>query len=324
MLASAVSGRRTSGSRVVSTGIASGPEPETWGGRRLRGEGPVRARSPSRSPGLGGPCRRRRLKRWRGPTAAGRGRARARPAGADPAVEVGDDAPHGLRVLAAGVGDRPVDVPDAGHVGALLAAAERDRHRARGDGVAGQQLGRLPRGVQAERLERLGHLGVDVLAGLRARRQRPDAPAGVVLGQHPADDRAAAVADAGEDDLRDGRGWPRRSVGLLIGSGRRVRGRREEAAGPEAHVDQGDEDGHLDERADDAGQGLAGGDAEGGDRDGDGEFEVVARRGERQGGGALRSRGPSAAPSEVAAAPHDREVGQQRQRDADDVRAAGW
>src|SRR5487761_1536093 len=52
-------------------------------------------------------------------------------------------------------------------------------------------------------------------------------------------------------------------------------------------VDEGDEGGDLDERADHAGQGLAAGDAEGGDGGGDGQLEVVAGDGEREGGGAL-------------------------------------
>ncbi len=44
----------------------------------------------------------------------------------------------------------------------------------------------------------------------------------------------------------------------------------------------------LDQGADDAGEGLAGGDTlEGGDGDGDGEFEAVAGGGEGEGGGAF-------------------------------------
>src|SRR5699024_566689 len=42
-------------------------------------------------------------------------------------------------------------------------------------------------------------------------------------------------------------------------------------------VDEGDEDGDLAQRADDAGEGLTRGDAEGPDGDRDGELEVVAR-----------------------------------------------
>ena len=60
----------------------------------------------------------------------------------------------------------------------------------------------------------------------------------------------------------------------------------EAAAQGQRDVDQGDEDRDLDERADDTGKGLAGGGAVGGDRDGDGQFEVVAGGGERQRGGA--------------------------------------
>ncbi len=45
---------------------------------------------------------------------------------------------------------------------------------------------------------------------------------------------------------------------------------------PDGDVDEGDEHGHLDEGSDDAGEGLAAGDAEDADRDGDRQFEVVA------------------------------------------------
>ena len=48
-----------------------------------------------------------------------------------------------------------------------------------------------------------------------------------------------------------------------------------------ATYDQTDEDGHLDQRADDPGERFARGDAEDADRHGDGELEVVARRSER-------------------------------------------
>ena len=93
-----------------------------------------------------------------------------------------------------------------------------------GDGVAGEQLGVLRGGVEAELLQDVGDLGVDVLTGLRAGRQGADAAAGVVLGEDPADDGPPAVADAGEHDLRGvavsasvvvliGRSWV--GVGLL-------------------------------------------------------------------------------------------------------------
>ena len=64
---------------------------------------------------------------------------------------------------------------------------------------------------------------------------------------------------------------------------------------PQGHVDQADQDGHFDQRADHAGQGLAAGDAEDADGDGDGQLEVVARSGERQGGGALIGQAEGAA-----------------------------
>ena len=71
-------------------------------------------------------------------------------------------------------------------------------------------------------------------------------------------------------------------AGSVAGGG----GVAEELAGPEADVHEADEDGDLDQRADDAGEGLAGGHAEDADGDGDGELEVVAGGGEDDGGGA--------------------------------------
>jgi hypothetical protein len=73
-------------------------------------------------------------------------------------------------------------------------------------------------------------------------------------------------------------------------------------------VYQGDEDGYLDQRTDDASECLSGGGTVCGDGDGDGEFEVVARSGKGQGGGALVAQAECRA-EQIAAAPHDREVG---------------
>ena len=53
----------------------------------------------------------------------------------------------------------------------------------------------------------------------------------------------------------------------------------------ETDVDEADQRGHLDQRADDGGEGDAG-EAEDRDGHGDGEFEVVARRGEGERRGA--------------------------------------
>src|SRR6478672_6129709 len=79
----------------------------------------------------------------------------------------------------------------------------------------------------------------------------------------------------------------------------------------ERDVDEGDEHRHLDERADHAGEGLAGSRPEGGDRDRDRQLEVVARSSERQRGGALVRHPQETAESE-AAAPHQGEVREQR------------
>ena len=70
-----------------------------------------------------------------------------------------------LILLTLGIVDGPVDVPDAGDVGALLAAAESDGQVAAGDHVAGEWLRPLTGGVEAEVLEGAGDLGVDPFAG---------------------------------------------------------------------------------------------------------------------------------------------------------------
>ena len=68
--------------------------------------------------------------------------------------------------------------------------------------------------------------------------------------------------------------------------------------------------GNLDQRATTPGQCLSRGGAERRDRHSDGQFEIVARRGEPQCGGArVAQLEPSA--NKVAAGPHDREIGQQ-------------
>src|ERR1035441_11000402 len=56
---------------------------------------------------------------------------------------------------------------------------------------------------------------------------------------------------------------------------------------PQRHVDQANEHGHLDERTDHPGKGLSASDPKDTDADRDGQLEVVARRGEGQGRGAI-------------------------------------
>ena len=89
-------------------------------------------------------------------------------------------------------------------------------------------------------------------------------------------DRHASVAGRGAAlaELRRGTSWSGSIGDARLGAG------VVPASGPQRDVDEPDEDGDLDERADDAGEGLAGGDAEHPDRDGDRELEVVAGGGE--------------------------------------------
>ncbi len=75
-------------------------------------------------------------------------------------------------------------------------------------------------------------------------------------------------------DLQTRRG-PSESPALWSGPCGRVL-RPPPGAHGEGDVDEGDEDGHIDEGADGAGERLAAADAEHGDGHGDGEFTVVA------------------------------------------------
>src|SRR5699024_5881590 len=80
--------------------------------------------------------------------------------------------------------------------------------------------------------------------------------------------------------------WWKSSVAYSLGrSGGRFES-CEEFACPQGDVDQRYKDGNLDQRAHYSGQSLAAGGAEGGDGYRDGQLEVVAGGGERQGGGA--------------------------------------
>ena len=61
----------------------------------------------------------------------------------------------------------------------------------------------------------------------------------------------------------------------------------------QGHIDQADEHRYLDQGADDRGECLARIDAEDGHGHGDGQFEVVGRRGEAQGGGPFDRSAPT-------------------------------
>src|SRR5699024_3311167 len=94
--------------------------------------------------------------------------------------------------------------------------------------------------------------------------------------------------------------------------------REEAGACPEGDVDECHEDRDFDEWADDTGQCLPRGDSVGADGDSDGEFEVVARRGERQRGRLLVAEIQSTA-SDHADGEDNHEIEQQRQCDARDI-----
>merc|ERR1712025_368146 len=93
--------------------------------------------------------------------------------------------------------------------------------------------------------------------------------------------RCSGAGRSGRRALQPRR-WP--SGGGLRG-GRRALGRREPAARAVGEADEGEHHGHLDEDADDGGEGGARGEAEEADGDGDGELEEVARADHGGGGG---------------------------------------
>src|SRR6478609_2845610 len=109
---------------------------------------------------------------------------------------------------------------------------------------------------------------------------------------------------------------------VLGGLGGKGAGGEVAFAGPEGHVNQCNKDGDFDQGPDDAGQGLPGGDAEGADRHRNGEFEVVARRRERQRGG-LRIAQVQPLADQHAGAENDQEIDQQGQRDPGHVQWTG-
>src|SRR6266498_5727202 len=81
-----------------------------------------------------------------------------------------------------GVGDVPVEVADAWHVGAGVAAAHGDDHVGGADQLGGPGLGRAGAGVDADLGEGRGHFRLDRLAGLAARRPGVDAAGAGLLG----------------------------------------------------------------------------------------------------------------------------------------------
>src|SRR5271168_1315072 len=102
-----------------------------------------------------------------------------------------------------------------------------------------------------------------------------------------------------------------RTLGLLATSSRLIYGccGKDSRAQSQRDVHQAHQRRDFDQRAHDAGQGLTGRSAVGGDRHGDSEFEVVAGGGECQRGRAGISQ-PQHDTDRVSAGPHDREIGQ--------------
>src|SRR5674476_815257 len=96
----------------------------------------------------------------------------------------------------------------------------------------------------------------------------------------------------------------------------------ESSAQRKADIDQPHQHGHLDEGADDPRERLPGSGSERGDRHRDGQLEVVAGRGEGEGGRAFVAEAEAGA-QRVATTPHEREIGQQRQRDTGHVPGTG-
>ena len=89
----------------------------------------------------------------------------------------------------------------------------------------------------------------------------------------------------------------------------------------ERDLDQQDEGRHFDKRADDGGEGGSGVEAEDGDGNRDGQFEVVAGGGEGE-RGRLGVIGADLAAHPEADEEHDDEVDEQRHGDAQHIEAA--
>ena len=134
-----------------------------------------------------------------------------------------------------------------------------------------------------------------------------------IEADHPADQRPRSSPGLGV------RSNPGRDAGLRLDGLDDACGPAEAAAQPERDVDERDEHGHLDQRADDAGERLAGGGAEDADGDGDRELEVVGGDGEGEARGLRVREARSACPIAKPATHMTREVDEQRQRDPGDV-----
>ncbi|KPC77113.1 hypothetical protein ADL26_03645, partial [Thermoactinomyces vulgaris] len=206
---------------------------------------------------------------------------------ADAPLDLVADRADGVDALAGRVVELPVQILLAGEVRAGVAAAHGDAHVGGLDGVEGEDLRLLGGDVDAHLFHRLDGGGVDLVGRCRSGGADFDAVAREV-GEPPSGHLGAAgIVDADEEHRRLVRHgddpflqrsptvW-RQSTGRTWSGFSEFWG-AEEAASPQAHVDEADQDRDLDERADDARERLAGGRAEGRDRDGDGELEVVAR-----------------------------------------------
>ena len=88
-------------------------------------------------------------------------------------------------------------------------------------GLMGIGTDGVMRGRTSTYEKHLGDLGVDLLAGLGAGGQGDDPATGVMLGQDATRHGPAAVADAGEDDLRDVPGHGR-APSVVSGNQRRA------------------------------------------------------------------------------------------------------
>jgi hypothetical protein len=187
--------------------------------------------------------------------------------------------------------------------------------------------------VDADLGQRLDGERVDVSGGLRAGAFDAEAVAERAFQDAFGEVRAAAVAGAEDEDGGGGHGFMKdEGEGWISGwrSPRRVvrqasAGRAGEALRsgntsfePQGHVHEADEHRHLDERTDDRREGDARADAEDRDGHGDGEFEVVARGGEGQGGRAAVV-GPELSAHEKTNQEHDDEIDGQRNGDAHDI-----
>src|SRR5690606_27817629 len=116
-------------------------------------------------------------------------------------VDLVDDGPNVVDVLAGRVGEVPVEVALAGEDGACVTTAHGDDHVGGARRFVGERLRKLLGHVQPALREYLGDSGVDVLTRGRAGGADGHPTGAVVVEQDASGHRAAGVVGAHDEDL---------------------------------------------------------------------------------------------------------------------------